>query len=182
MYTQHSFLIKEVECKNEFKKVFSVCRNWPYNELWPDEEMEIEFEKAKEKGKVFGYYIDGECVGIISFYDIIPLEHPIIYDEKLKVLYFSDVAVLEEYRKKGIATTLIKYMLDYATINKYDKVYMRTMQPDKSMSYNIVIANGFKVISGVTENKKMQRMNGKVEADDRIFLEYNVKEEVNSNV
>ena len=178
MSTQNNFLIKEVESTNEFKKVYSVFRNWPYNELWPDEEIEMEFEKAKEKGKVFGYYTDGECVGIISFYDIIPNEHPIVYDKNLKVLYFSDVAVLEEHRKKGIATTLINYMLDYATINKYDKVYMRTMQPEKSMSYKIVIARGFKMLSGVTENKKMQRVNGKVEADDRIFLEYDVKGEV----
>lgn len=179
MCTQNNFLIKEVEKVEEFKKVFSVFRNWPYNELWPDEEIEIEFEKAKQKGKVFGYYIDSECVGIISFYDMIPFEHPVTYNEKLKVLYFSDIAVLEEYRNRGIATTLLNYMIKYAHVKNYDKIYMRTMQPEKSMSYRMVIANGFSVISGITENKKMQRMNGKVEADDRIFLEYNVKNEVN---
>ena len=70
-------------------------------------------------------------------------------------------------------------MLNYAKESGYDKVYMRTMQPDKSMSYKIVIKCGFKVLSGITENKKMQRMNGNVEADDRIFLEYDLKGEVN---
>lgn len=174
---KEDLIIKEVEKKEDFKKVFKVFREYPYNELWPDSEMEQEFDKIKNIGKVIGCYYKENCIGLITFYDMIKNEHPINYDKTKRVLYFSDVAVLKEFRNKGIATKLLKNMIEFATFNAYDVIYMRTMQPDKSMSYSMVLKNGFTVINGVTEDKQMSRVNGKVESDQRIFLEYIIKEE-----
>ena len=171
------FVIKEVEKKDDFKRVFKVFREYPYNELWPDAEIDDEFDRIKNIGKILGCYHNGNCIGIITFYDIISGEHPIKYDNTKKVLYFSDVAVLKEYRNKGIATKLLNHMIKFATCNSYNVIYMRTMQPDKSMSYSMVVKNGFTVVNGVTEDKAMSRVNGNVESDQRIFLEYIIKED-----
>ena len=167
-----NYLIKEVNDVNEFLDVYKVFRLEPYNELWPDEEIQEEFANLKKLGKVFGYYIGNKCAGIIAYYDIVRGEHPVEYPEDLKVLYFSDVAVLEEYRNKGIATKLLNHMMDFAKENAYDVVYMRTMQPDKSMSYSIVVKYGFKVMNGILEDKSMVRSDGNEKSDSRIFLEY----------
>ena len=165
-------IIKELENENDFLSVFKVFREYPYNELWPDEEILQEFRTIKQKGKVAGcYYID-KCVGIVTFYDIVEGEHPVKYNKDKKVMYFSDIAVLPEWRNKGIATKLLYYMINFAESNLYDIIYMRTMQPDKSMSYKLVVKNGFKVIEGVTEDKEMLRVNGESKEDTRIFLEY----------
>ena len=169
------FVIKEIYVEEEFKEVFKVFRGYPYNEKWPCEEIKQEFLELKEKGKVFGYYIDNKCVGLITFYKMIENEHPVVFEKDKKVLYFSDVAVLPEYRNNGIASTLIKFMIFYAEVNHYDIIYMRTMQPELSMSYPIVIKLGFNIMNGVIENRKMERTNGKTETDARIFLKYNVK-------
>ena len=174
---KEDLIIKEVEKKEDFKKVFKVFREYPYNELWPDIEIEEEFKKIKDIGRVIGCYYKENCIGIITFYDIIRNEHPITYGKNNKVLYFSDIAVLKEFRNNGIATKLLKYMIEFATTNAYDIIYMRTMQPDKSMSYSMVVKNGFTVVNGVTEDKKMSRVSGNVESDQRIFLEYIIKEE-----
>lgn len=169
------FVIKEICIEEEFAEVFKVFREYPYNEQWPDDEIRQEYIELKSKGKVFGYYIDEKCVGLISFYKMIENEHPVVYPTDKKILYFSDVAVLPEYRNNGIASKLIKVMISYAEANSYDVIYMRTMQPNISMSYPIVIKLGFKLINNVIENKEMQRTNGKKETDARIFLEYNIK-------
>lgn len=168
-------VIKEIYVENDFAKVFKVFREHPYNEQWTNTQIRQEYFKLKEKGKVLGYYIDKKCVGLITFYQIIPGEHPVVYLPNQKVLYFSDVAVLPEYRNNGIASKLIEVMINYAKLNCYDIIYMRTMQPNISMSYSIVIKLGFKLINNVTENKEMQRTNGKKEIDTRIFLEYKIK-------
>lgn len=169
------FVIKEICNEEEFANVFKVFREYPYNEKWPDDEIKQEFTELKSNGKVYGYYIDNQCVGLISFYEMIENEHPVVFDKTKKVLYFSDVAVLPEYRNNGIASNLIKFMIFYSEIHHYDVIYMRTVQPALSMSYPIVVRMGFKIMNGAIENRKMERTSGKVETDARIFLNYDVK-------
>ena len=84
---KEDLIIKEVEKKEDFKKVFKVFREYPYNELWPDIEIEEEFKKIKDIGRVIGCYYKENCIGIITFYDIIRNEHPITYGKNNKVLY-----------------------------------------------------------------------------------------------
>ena len=50
--------------------------------------------------KVIGYYFDNEIVGF--------LDYSVMY-EKIEINY---IFVIEEYRKKGIAYNLIKYVID----------------------------------------------------------------------
>ena len=167
----NNLIIRKGVSKAEFVNVYKVFRNEPYNELWPDDEIEEEFESLNSRGTIYGAYIDKKCVGIITFYDIIKGEHPISYSNDLKVAYFSDIAVLDNYRKKGIATKLLKLMIEECRNNSYDIIYMRTMQKDKSMSYHMAVKNGFKVLEGITEDKMMERTNGQTMSDNRIFLE-----------
>ena len=173
--SNEGFVIKEIYNEEEFANIFKVFRGYPYNEKWPDDEIRQVFLELKSNGKVYGYYLNNQCVGLITFYKMIENEHPVNFDKTKKVLYFSDVAVLPEYRNNGIASTLIKFMICYAEVNNYDIIYMRTMQPELSMSYHIVVKLGFNIMNGITENKKMERTNGKTEADARIFLKYDVK-------
>ena len=54
----------------------------------------------------------------------------------------------------------------------FERVYMKTLQVGKSMSYGIAIKHGFKLLEGVTSVDKMPRtVAGVPEEDIKIYLE-----------
>ena len=57
-------------------------------------------------------------------------------------MYVSDLAVLPEYRKRGIGTQLLKYALEVATSEGYEFAYMR-INDNNPMGYNLSKACGF---------------------------------------
>ena len=90
--------------------------------------------------------------------------------KKDKIMYLADVAVLDEYRRKGLGNQLMLYGVMQSKILGYDTLYMRTLE-NGSMSYNIASRIGFKQIPDVFQPVERERMNGEVETMQNIFLE-----------
>ena len=87
-----------------------------------------------------------------------------------KVMYLADVAVLDEYRRMGLGNQLMLYGVMKSKELGYDKLYMRTLE-NGSMSIGIALRIGFKQIPNIVQNVEMERMNGKVESMNNIFLD-----------
>ncbi len=158
---------------DDFINVFKVFRGAPYYEDWTDDLLVEEYNDLVSTGFVYGYYIDNKCVGLITFRPMRSTDHhPIYYEHPEKVAYFSDFAVLNEYQNQGIGTELIRYMLKILKEKGFERVYMKTLQVGKSMSYGIAIKHGFKLLEGVTSVDKMPRtVAGVPEEDIKIYLE-----------
>lgn len=78
-------------------------------------------EIANEKDFCFFAEIDGKPVGYLRFmedYSGFPLM------QKWKALELKRIYVLSEYRGKGIAQKLMGFILDYATANQYEVVWL----------------------------------------------------------
>lgn len=167
--------IKAIHPSNiaDFIKVFKVFRDAPYYEDWTDEVITEEYNDLYSNGHVFGYYLDGKCVGLITFRPMKETDHhPIFYDHPEKVAYFSDFAVLNTYQGHGIGTALMGHMLNVLTEEHYEIVYMKTLEVGKSMSYGIAVKHGFKLLEGVTSVDRMDRtVEGISEEDIKIYLE-----------
>lgn len=56
----------------------------------------------------------------------------------------------------------------------YGRIYMRTLE-NGSMSYGIALRVGFKPIPGVYQSVEKERVNGKVESMQNIFLDLDLK-------
>lgn len=66
----------------------------------------------------------------------------------------------------------MNYALDILKKEGYKKVYMKTLEVGKSISYGIAIRLGFKLLEGVTSIDTMERNNSeKQEFDIKIYLE-----------
>lgn len=161
----------------DFAKVFKVYEGFPFWESWTPDEVRSEYESYFIKsGTVFGYYIDGKCVSILSMHPIVLGEHPVTYDTKKKVMYLSDVATLPEYRNRGIATELFKKFLQYTIVHDYDYVYMRTnFHKEESMSAGIARKCGFHRVPDVKQWCEMKRVDGSTRKDLRCFYEKKIK-------
>ncbi len=157
----------------DFVNVYKVFRNPPYYEAWTDNMIREEYEDLLSDGHVCGYYIDTKCVGLITFRPMRLKDlHPVHYEHPEKVAYLADIAVLPEYRGKGIGTQLMQYALDELKREGFQKVYMKTLVVGKSMSYGIAVKLGFKLLEGVTSIDKMERVsNEKEEEDVKIYLD-----------
>ena len=81
--------------------------------------------------KVIGYYFDNEIVGF--------LDYSVMY-EKIEINY---IFVIEEYRKKGIAYNLIKYVID-----NYDfENITLEVNVNNTNAINLYKKLGFKIIN-----------------------------------
>ena len=162
--------IKEIENKNDFNKVYRVFSGAPYYEKYTEEELKEIFEEYKKKGYVYGAYSDDRCLGIVALERGVKKEQPVEYQDE-KVMYLADIAVLEDYRKKGLGTKLMLYAVMKSKELGYDKVYMRTLEAEKSMSYGIARKIGFKQIPNLYQQIKRERMDGSFTSAQNIFLE-----------
>lgn len=153
----------------DFKKVYNVFTSFPYFESWSDEEIKQEYDSF-EDGFIFGFYTPSdECIAFIAFRPYKIGEHPVIFSNKAKVIYLSDIATKFEYRHNGVASALLEYAIKYMRNLGYDYIYARTNE-DNSMFYSIAMKFGFEKIYDVIVEVEKKRINGEVKEDARIFM------------
>lgn len=162
--------IEVIDFIDVYKEVFG---GDPYNEVWTTPEVKKEYDIiTAENGAVISCYINNKCIGFVTYREEIAGEHPVKYPDTEKVGYISDIAVLKEYRNKGIGTFLFSACLINMRIDGYTIALMRTLQKGKSMSYDIAIRAGMKVLENVTELVQKDRNDdNREETDKRIFLD-----------
>ncbi len=161
--------IKELTNLDDFKKVYKVFSGPPYNEKYTEEELEEIFREYKEKGYIYGAYNNEECVGMLALERGAKTDQPVEFQEE-NIMYLADVAVLNDYRRKGLGNQLMLYGVMQSKALGYEKLYMRTLERG-SMSYSIALKIGFKQIPNVFQSVKKERVNGQVETMQNIFLE-----------
>lgn len=161
--------IKELTNLEDFKKVYKVFSGPPYNEKYTEEELEEIFREYQEKGYMYGAYNNEECVGMIALERGIKENQPVNFLDE-NVMYLADVAVLNNYRRKGLGNQLMLYGVIQSKALGYKKLYMRTLERG-SMSYSIALKIGFKQIPNLFQSVKKERVNGQVETMKNIFLE-----------
>ena len=165
--------IREIKRENytDFYKMYKIFEEPPYSEKYSDEEILNEYELLTAGGHVYGYYENGNCIGLVTYNKMILYEHPIHYENPNEVAYLSDVTVPKEHRGKGIGTSLMKYALLDAKNEGYKIMYMRTLQPEQSMSYGIALKLGFKCLAETEIVIKERHDKNRNIADKRIFLD-----------
>lgn len=163
--------IKEITPKEikDFISVYKVFRGHPYYEDWTEKLIIEEFGRLTQYGKIYGYYTKGICVGIVTYRCTLQEDHPVYY-EQADTVYLADIAVLKQYRGKGIGTKLMKYALVKMKEDGYIRVYMKTLEIGKSMSYNIAIEQGFQLLKGVRSIDTMKKIGKREEGDVKIYL------------
>lgn len=168
--------IKEAISFEDFSKVYAVFGEPPYNENWDVEELTTEYNSLLQLGHISGYYIDDECIGMVTFRKMIPNQHPVNYAPDKKVMYISDLAVLSQYRDRGIGTELMNHALRVSKQEGYDIAYMRTLVKGKSMSYGLAVRCGLVQKENVFQLVSQQRnLEDRDEVDKRIFLDIDLK-------
>ena len=165
--------IKNLDDLNDFKKVYRVFSGPPYNEKYTEEELENIFEEYNEKGYMYGVYVEEECVGLIALERGVKSNQPVKFQDE-NVMYLADVAVLDNYRRKGLGNQLMLYAVMQSKLLGYKRLYMRTLE-NGSMSYGIALRIGFKQIPNVLQSVERERTNGKTETMQNIFLEIDLE-------
>lgn len=163
--------IKELEKVKDFKEVYQVFSRAPYFEKYTEEELEEIFREYQEKGYVYGAFKGEKCIGLVVLEKGAKKEHPVEFETGKKVMYLADIAVLDEYRKTGLGTQLMAFAAMQTKALEYQKLYMRTLEPGRSMSYGIARKIGFEQIPGISQMVEKERMDGKVESMKNIFLD-----------
>ncbi len=165
--------IKELNNLNDFKKVYRVFSGPPYNEKYTDEELEDIFLEYQEKGYMYGAYNDEGCIGLIALERGVKSNQPVKFQDE-DVMYLADVAVLDNYRRKGLGNQLMIYGVMQSKLLGYRKLYMRTLE-EGSMSYGIALRIGFKQIPNTFQSVERERINGTIETMQNIFLEIDLE-------
>lgn len=159
----------------DFKNVFKVFREHPFYEMWTEKQIDEEFDYLTQNGAIFGYYNNNEILGINTIIYGAKTEHPIVFPNNERVLYVSDIAVLENARGKGIGSLLLKNTIDMASENNlYDYIYLRT-NLEGSMSEGLSKKQGFEIMKNngivITQDCYFKRCNESIsEVDTRKFL------------
>lgn len=161
--------MKELTNLDDFKKIYKVFSGPPYNEKYTEEELEEIFREYQEKGYIYGAYNHEECIGMIVLERGVKTDQPVKFQGE-KVMYLADVAVLNDYRRKGLGNQLMLFGVMQSKALGYKKLYMRTLERG-SMSYGIALKIGFKQIPNLFQSVEKERVNGQVETMQNIFLE-----------
>lgn len=160
--------IKEITKLEDFKRVYKVFLGPPYNEKYTEELEEI-YREYKEKGFIYGAYNGSDCIGMIALECGTKSDQPVNFNNK-KVMYLADIAVLNDYRRKGLGNQLMLYGVMQSKIMGYEKMYMRTLK-NGSMSQGIALKIGFRQIPDVFQDVEKERISGQTETMQNIFLE-----------
>ena len=166
--------IKEMEKKEDFRRVYKVFMEKPYEEKYTEEEMDEIYEEYKAAGKVFGAYVDDRCVGLIAILRGKRESQPVEFDTD-NIAYLADIAVLKEYRAAGLGSKLMIAGLFKAKEEGFDKMYMRTLVKGESMSYGIACKVGFEEIDGVYQMVETENVRGERQVKKNIFLDIDLK-------
>jgi GNAT superfamily N-acetyltransferase len=105
-------LIKEIQASQTWQIRHEV--------MWPNQPFEFVQLEEDNSGLHFGVFIGEQLVSIVSCF--------IIEDE----MQFRKLATLEKYQGKGIASVLLKYILDLAKEKKLSKVWCNARTNKKS--------------------------------------------------
>lgn len=156
----------------DFAKVFKVFSYAPFWEAWTPEQVLKTYNSFQiEDGIIFGYYIDGNCAGILSLRPFVYGEHPVDFAKDSKTMYLSDIATLPEFRGMGVATHLLLHGLRHMEVLGYENVYLRTNEKGKSESYGIAEKCGFRQIWDKCQEVSFPRTRPDIpETDLRIFM------------
>ena len=145
----------------------------PYNEKYTEEELEEIFIQYQQTGYLYGAYTQDGCVGLIALERGRQEGQPVSFEGE-KVMYLADVAVLGEYRRKGVGNQLMLYGVMQSKQLGYDRLYMRTLETG-SMSYGIARRIGFQQIPGAQQGVERKRVSGVLETMQNIFLEIDLR-------
>lgn len=153
----------------DFKRVYKVFGEKPYEEKYTEEDFREIYDEYVSKGKIFGAYVQDKLVGIIAVTYGAKETQPVRFDGK-KVLYLSDVAVDSEFRKRGLGTRLMAYVIATGKQEKFNNIYMRTLK-EGSMSASIAKKLGFSLIEGVEQDVTTESIYGTSQTKKNIFLQ-----------
>lgn len=136
-------VLKAIRNIDDFKKVITVFRDYPYNEQLTDKDIEVEYNSYQKNGIILGCYLDGKIAGINCILDGADKNHGIKFYDEDKIAYYAGFAVNPEYRGQGIGKLLIYYSDKYLQdLKLYDYSYARILYKG-SMSERIFRANNF---------------------------------------
>ena len=157
----------------DYSEVFKVFADAPFFEYWaPEKIVKSYHDFDAEDAVIFGYYIGNECAGILALRPHVPGQFPVTYPADAKVMYFSDIATLPQYRGMGIGTHLMLHGLRHIKVLGYEYAYLRTNEKGTSMSYGIAEKCGFKQIWGICQEVDFPRTKPYIPTTDlRIFME-----------
>lgn len=160
----------------DFATVFKVFSDGPFFEAWSPEMVFQKYNSFDVKdGFIFGYYLDGKCVAILTIRPFIPGEHPVNFVSTSKTMYLSDIATLPAYRRIGIGTTLLLHAIQQSEILGYDKIYLRSNEKSISMFFNIARRHGFTQIWDLCQEVEFPRIKPIIPSKDlRIFMVKNL--------
>ncbi len=129
---------------NDFKNVFLEFRKKPYFEDWKDNDIEDEYNYLRKNGEIYVKEINGKVVGLVTLLNGVQKGQEIFLPTN-NVGYISDIAVLEEFRRRGYGTELMQFAVNEFVKNGNDYAYFRTLK-NGSMSESIGIKLGFKIM------------------------------------
>lgn len=174
-----SNIIGKLTDVEDFKRIYTVFSREPYKELITPQEVEEIFAEYQENGWIFGahHFNDkqvGECVGLVAIERGVQAKMPVKYEKEKKVAYLADVAVLEQYRERGLGAQLMLYAIMFTKELGYDTLYMRTLQ-EGSMSKPIALKLGFTQIPDIIQDVERKRTDGTTRALPNIFLDIDLR-------
>ena len=158
----------------DFKNVYLVFRNKPFYEDWDEEKLREEYDYYNKNGEIYVRELDGKAVGLVALLQGIQNGHGLVLPTN-NVGYISDIAVIEECRRRGFGTELMKYALDCFAKEGNEYAYFRASRYG-SMSEPIGLKLGFEPVykdNGelLIQECSFPRVNNCVpETDERKFL------------
>ena len=166
--------LKVYGCFEDFKNVYLVFRKKPFYEDWDDEKVREEYDFYNKNGEIYVKEVDGKAVGLVALLNGIQSGHGLELPTD-NVGYISDIAVLEECRRRGYGTELMQYAVDLFTKAGNEYAYFRASRYG-SMSEPIGLKLGFEPVyksNGelLVQECSFPRVNNCVpEVDERKFL------------
>jgi N-acetylglutamate synthase-like GNAT family acetyltransferase len=100
--------------------------------MWPDQPFEFVKLEEDESGFHFGVFEEDKLVSIVSCF----MEE--------KEMQFRKLATLEDYQGKGIASHLLKYILEFAKEKGVEKVWCNARTNKKSFYEKFGMIDTFK--------------------------------------
>lgn len=168
-HTDH--VINEITNFQTFCNVYKIYSYPPYNEKWSEEEIKQEFLKIIQNGVLFGYFIGDKCIGILALRS---RNQPLVFQNGIKAIYLSDLAILYEYNKTQAASKLVEFAINYSKENGYSKIYLRTLKDHSSIEFNVFKKAGFRKLQDVIQIVKKQRTRLVNEEDCRFFWQLDI--------
>jgi len=170
--------ILNTDQKDEFFKVYrEIFRGAPFYEEFSDDKLNKLFIQAissnafapiavNEDGEIIGF---GLCIPIQEYGNEEGKKMLSQFVNLESNLYVRDVAVLNNYRKKGLGNNFFSMMIEYARENGYKSLSMMTNEVG-SMSKGIAVKQGFTETGLVQEVSSLRVGGSQPEPDRRTFL------------